>query len=257
MIDFHSHVVYDVDDGAKTLENSIDMIKEAKNAGFTDIILTPHYMENYFEKDSKQIKQKIEIIQEELEKQNVKINLYQGNEIYISSDIIENIKNDLCVTLNNSKYVLFELPMNNMPHNLEEVIYLILSDKKIPVIAHPERYEYIQKNPNILIDLIDEGVLLQANYGSIIGQFGKNAKKTLEKLLRNNMIHFFGTDVHRKESLYTKMEEIIKELKKILPEHRIEELTTLNPKLVIENKKIEINYPTRIKESFIEKILKK
>lgn len=256
MIDFHSHVVYDVDDGAKTLEDTVDMIKEAENAGFTDIIATPHYMENYFEKDASEIKEKIEKIQQELREQKIKVNIYQGNEIYISSDIIENIKNNICTTLNDSKYVLFELPMNTKPHNIEEIVYLILADKKIPVIAHPERYDYIQKNPNSLIDLIDEGVLLQANYGSIIGQFGKDSKKTLEKLLKNNMIHFFGTDVHRKESLYLRMDKIKKELRKVISDNKIEELTTLNPKLVLENEKIEIEYPTRIKESFLEKLKK-
>ena len=137
MIDIHSHLVYDVDDGARTLEDTLYMLKEAEKAGFTDIILTPHYMENYYEVPSSEISDKIENIKKNA--QNIKIKLHQGNEIYATENIVELLNSNIAMSLNNSRYVLFELPMKNMPMNLEQIFYLLLQAGKLPVIAHPER----------------------------------------------------------------------------------------------------------------------
>ena len=257
MIDIHSHIIFGVDDGAKTIENSIEMILEAYEAGFTDIIATPHYMESAYEVSKSKIKEKMDIITEILNTNNVEINIHQGNEIYITNNIVELINKNLASSLNNSKYVLFETPMNVEPLNLLDVIYSLLENKKIPIIAHPERYEYIQKNPNKLIELIETGVLFQANYGSVIGQYGKETQKTVVELLQNNMIHFMGTDTHRPNSVYTRLPSAIKELRKILPEYIVEEITTENAKRIIDNEDIEIRQPKGIKQGIFSKFLKK
>lgn len=163
MIDFHSHILYNVDDGAKTIENSINILKEAEKAGFNEIILTPHYMPNYYEVSKSDIKEKIEIIKEKCKEEKINITVYQGNEIYITNHMVELLQEQIATTINNSKYVLFELPMNEEPPNLLEVIYNLLENKKVPIIAHPERYIYIQKEPNKLLELIENGVLFQMN----------------------------------------------------------------------------------------------
>ena len=256
MIDIHSHIIFDVDDGSKSIEDSIEMILEAKAAGFTDIIATPHYMENDYEVPKEQIKEKMDEIISILKENNVNINIHQGNEIYISNNIVELLNNNLATTLGESKYVLFETPMNIEPLNLLDVIYTLLENKNIPIIAHPERYEFIQKNPNKLIELLEDGVLFQANYGSVIGQYGKEAQKTVVKLLQNNMIHFMGTDEHRPNSVYTKVNTAVKELKKILPQNIVDEIITENAKKVLNNEEIEIRKPKEIKQSFFSKFLK-
>lgn len=250
MIDFHSHVIYGVDDGVREINESIESLREAKNAGFTDIICTPHYMENFYEIDSAQIKNKIQEIEKILIKENIDINLHQANEIYITTNMVNLLDQNKACTINNSNYVLFEIPMNIEPMNLEEVIYQLLADGKIPIIAHPERYEYVQKNPNMLIELIDKGVLFQSNYGSIIGKFGKESQITIKKLLKNNFIHFLGTDSHRSGSIYLKMQNILKELKKIISEEKFIELTKSNAEKVLKNEEIPIIYPKEIKKGF-------
>ena len=155
MIDFHSHIVYDVDDGAESIEDSVQILKLAENAGFKSIILTPHYMENYYEVQKDEIEQRIEVIKEKCKEENININLYQANEIYITNYMTELLQEGIASSINNSKYVLFELPMNEEPANLLEVVYSLLENGKIPIIAHPERYSYIQKEPNKLLDLIE------------------------------------------------------------------------------------------------------
>ncbi len=253
MIDFHSHLVYDVDDGSETIENSINVLKKAQKAGFTKIFLTPHYMPDYYEIPKEEIGQRIEKLKKSCIEEEIDIELYQANEIYITNHMVELLQENKASTMNHSRYVLFELPMNEKPQNLLEVIYQLLDQGKIPIIAHPERYTYIQKDPNKLIDLIEQGVLFQANYGSIIGQYGKKIQKTVKLLLQNNFIHFLGTDVHKNGYIYEQMDMIEKKLRKIISKEKIEELTTKNPQKVINNKEIEIDIPIKIKQGFFQK----
>ena len=250
MIDVHCHLVYEVDDGSKNKEETIIMLEEAKRAGFTDIILTPHYMQDYYIEPSAKIKEKIDTFYEDVK--NIGINLYQGNEIYATRDIVDLIKDSKAMSLNNSRYVLFELPMQDMPMNLDEIIYLLLENKYIPIIAHPERYRYVQENPNILIEYIEKGVLFQSNLGSIIGVYGNTIKETVKKLLTHNMIHFLGTDNHRPNTIYRDMPEIITNLNKLIGEEKQRELTTTNPMRILENKDIDIDTPAEIKKSLFK-----
>lgn len=253
MIDFHSHIVYGVDDGAETIEDSIRILKLAQNAGFKKIILTPHYMQDYYEIQKDEIKQKIELIEEKCKEENIDISLYQANEIYITNHMTELLQEGIVSSINNSKYVLFELPMNEEPANLLEVVYSLLENGKTPIIAHPERYTYVQKNPNKLLELIEKGVLFQTNYGSILGQYGKEIQKTANLLLENNFIHFLGSDVHRIGHIYEKIEEIKKQLRKIISEEKIEELTDKNIEKILKDEKIEIEEPSKIKQGFFKK----
>lgn len=256
MIDFHSHIIYGVDDGSISIENSLEILKKAQNAGFNKIILTPHYMKDYYEFAKEDIKERLEQLNKICMQNNIDIQLYQANEIYICNDMLELINNKSACSINNSKYVLFELPMNQEPLNLLEVIYTLKQNGYIPVIAHPERYIYIQKDPNKLIELIENGVLFQTNYGSIIGQYGKEVKRTADLLIKNNFIHFLGTDVHRSGQIYEDMPIVIKELNKLISNEEIQNLTHDNIEMVLKNEKLEIQQPIKIKQGIFSKIFK-
>ena len=213
-------------------------------------------MEQAFEVPKDEIKIKIDEIKDILKQNGVKINIYQANEIYITNNIAELLDKKIASTINDSKYVLFETPMNVEPLNLLDVVYTLLENKKVPIIAHPERYEFFQKDPNKLLPLLENGVLFQANYGSVIGQYGKEAQKTVVKLLQNNMIHFMGTDVHRPGSVYLRVKQAVNELNKILPKDVVEEITYINAKKVLDNEEVETRTPIPIKNSFLKKFFK-
>ena len=134
--------------------------------------------------------------------------------------------------------------------NLKNIIYNLLGNGYIPIIAHPERYSYVKENPNWLLEYLELGVLFQSNYASIIGLYGKEAQKTVKLLLKNNMIHFLGSDVHKASTIYTKMPEIMQELRKILERDKLNKLIKLNAELVLENKAIYTEVPKKIKKSF-------
>lgn len=235
MIDFHSHILPGIDDGSRNLEQSIAMVNEAKEAGFTKIISTSHYMENYYECNERDRRQLLKKVQENVQG----IELILGNEIYMTNNIIELLQNGQASSINGTKYVLFEFPLiTTRPMNDKEVIYRLVENGYIPIIAHPERYPFIQENPDYLFELEEMGALFQANYGSIIGMYGLKAKKTLKILLKNNLISFFGSDVHRPEQVYNKMPQIIKKLKKIISNEEFEEFTEINPEKVLKNENI-------------------
>ena len=235
MIDFHSHILPGIDDGSRSIEQTIRMLKEAKEAGFTKIISTSHYIEGYYESDEAERTKLLNEVQKNISG----IELYLGNEIYITNNMINLIQNKKASTINNSKYVLFEFPLSAKSMNDKEVVYRLIENGFVPVIAHPERYSYVQDNPEYIEELAEMGALFQANYGSIIGMYGKKAEKTLKKLLKNDLIRFFGSDSHRIDQVYTKMPKILKKLHKFLSDEEIEEFTVINPQKVLNNEDIE------------------
>ena len=192
--------------------------------------------ESYYEADIDRREILAKSLQDNLSAKAIDVDLYLGNEIYISENVVKLLKEGKASTINNTSYVLFELPLNQEPMFLYNVIYEMMQNKLVPILAHPERYSFVQQNPELVYDLIQRGVLMQANYGSIIGQYGEKAQIIVKKLLQNNMVHFLGSDVHRENTIYPKMPKILVELNKLISEDKIEELTTINPKLVLQNK---------------------
>ena len=247
MIDMHSHILPNIDDGSKNIEQSLQLLKEASDAGFTDIVSTSHYLEGYYEEDVEKRKELLNIL---IDSSNTNLKLHLGSEIYISEKIVELIRENKASTINNSRYVLFELPMNNNVLYLKDIIFTLIENDFIPIIAHPERYSFVQKNPSMLIELIQMGVLFQSNYGSILGYYGKEAEKTVKILLKSNLVHFLGSDNHRSNTIYADMNNILQELKKVIDDEKIQLLTEINPRKIVNDEEIAIEQPTKIKEGF-------
>lgn len=255
MIDFHTHIIPNIDDGSRSIEETFNLIQEAKEAGFEGIVLTSHYIENYYETDVPERDIWVKAISDNLKNKGIETNLYLGNEIYMSENMMNLLIDGKASTINNSSYVLFEMPLNAEPMNLYDVIYSLQENKLIPVLAHPERYSFIQKEPELVYDLIQKGVLMQANYGSILGKYGEKAEIIVRKFFENNMIHFLGSDVHRQNSIYKRIPQALEEIKEIVGEEKLEELTTINPKLALENKRIDIEEPEEISLTLKEKLI--
>lgn len=248
MIDMHSHILPGIDDGSRSVDETFNLLKEAYKAGFSIIVSTSHYFLGHYEAEEKVRKSYIDAIAQKLPGVISDLQICLGSEIYITNEMISLIEEKKASTINGTKYVLFELPFEHQASNLKDIVYNLLGHNYIPIIAHPERYKYVQKDPNILLDLIEIGVLFQSNFASIIGWYGKEPKKTVKQLLENNFIHFLASDVHRQESIYPQMPVILEELKKIISEEKLDELTTTNPSLMLNGQKVHIPKPIRIKK---------
>lgn len=255
MIDFHTHILPNVDDGSKSIEETFELLNEAKKAGFDTIISTSHYIEDYYNVNVSEREVWINAISEILKKENNDLKLYLGNEVYLTENIMELLETGKATTINKSRYILFEFPMNTKPMNMYDIIYDMLQNKLIPILAHPERYSFVQKEPEIIYDLIQKGVLMQANYGSIIGRYGEKAQLMVRKFFENNMIHFLGSDVHKKNTIYPRITQALNEIKDIIGKEKLNELTTINPGMVLEDRKIDIDEPIEFKMSLKEKMI--
>ena len=255
MIDFHTHIIPNIDDGSRSIDETINLIKEAKEAGFEGIVLTSHYIENYYETNVPERDVWVKAIVDTLKNKGVDIDLYLANEIYLTENMMQLLIDGKASTINNSSYVLFEMPLNVEPMNLYDVIYSLEENKLIPVLAHPERYSFVQKEPELINDLIDKGVLMQANYGSILGRYGQKAEFIVKKFFENNMIHFLGSDVHRQNTIYKTIPEALSKIEAIIGEDKLKELTTTNPELGLKNKRIDIEEPTEVTLTWKEKLM--
>ena len=217
-IDCHSHILFGIDDGAKTIEDSVNIIKELIKLGFESIILTPHY----------RVLNKLRI---RLMQEDININLYLANEVKITSNILELISKDEIELYGN--YLFLELPFDTKIHNLEKYIYELQDSNINIILVHPERYNYLTKED--YQRLLDYDVLFQTNYESIIGKYGFNAKKRVKYLLKNNMVTFIASDVHKTTTpLFKYFDKIKKKTIKLVGEENFKKLTYDNIKKVID-----------------------
>ena len=197
MKDIHSHLLYGIDDGSKSLEESLYLLKEMEKKGITDLILTPHYIEeSNYNCDNLNKEELFNIFKNKVNEHNIKVNLYLGNEVFFTNNIVELHKSNKIKTLNNSKYVLFEFPMRHLYTNTKEVIQNLVAQGYIPILAHPERYEIFQHHPDKIEEYMHLGVLLQGNFTSLFGKYGRVPKKILKYYLKKHWITFLGSDTH-------------------------------------------------------------
>ena len=136
MIDIHSHLIPNVDDGAKTPQETIELIKEAEKVGITDIILTPHYIINAYEQNANTLILLKDKLQQIIDKDNINVKLHIGMEVYIINNLIDLLKQNVLLTLANSKYLLIELPMNTHVQYLDIIIFKLIENNIIPIIAN-------------------------------------------------------------------------------------------------------------------------
>lgn len=235
MIDVHTHILPSIDDGSKDVNETLKMIDEAYKAGFTDIITTSHYIDGYFDINKDQREMLIDGLKEIVNKD---IHLHNGAEAYITPNLVELYNEEIIPTLANSRYVLFELPMTSNVLYVDRIIAKLIANDYIPIIAHPERYTFIQKDIDKAYNLIDKGALLQCNYGSFIGRYGAQAQKAAVKLLKNDKITFLGTDAHRSGSLYNEVERVLEKIEKTVGADKVDEITVDNPKKILNDEKI-------------------
>lgn len=242
MVDTHNHILFNIDDGCSNIEESIILLEKMSKIGFTKIILTPHYIkETKYISNNLEKEEKLNQLKNKLKENNINIELYLGNEIFITNDIVELLKSNKVSSINKSRYVLIELPFENEIIGLSDILYELKYNKLIPIIAHPERYIYFQKKYNKIEELRQEEILFQVNYSSLLGQYGKKAKKTIKYLLKNNYVDFFATDIHRnnKTDVLDNFEKIEKKIIKIIGTEEYQRIKE-NSKKIINNEDIYI-----------------
>lgn len=239
MIDIHNHILFDIDDGAKTIEASVQMCRDAYKNGIEHIVLTPHFVnfsdvENFIEERDSRIFELRNMLQAE----RIPIKLYAGAELYLSDGVFSADNLDE-LTLGNSKYILCEFPLgpfniNRVPEWIDELI----DRGYVPVIAHPERYHEFHRNLFIIDELIDRDVVFQVNLDSVIGLNGRSAQAMAVDMLERGIAKLIGTDAHHPIYRHNKIKEKFEDLPEEITEEIIKECMRINPKRILENKDI-------------------
>ena len=229
MIDLHSHILPGIDDGARTYEDSVTLVRELSLQGVTKMVATPHYVdESIYTSPRARNLELIEELSARLGEAGVAMELTLGNEIYINGRILELIAAGEISSMADSEYVLVELPMSGDYPNYEEILRALIRAGRKVILAHPERYESFQKDFALIEELFDMGVLLQSNIGSITGQYGKAAQKTMKNLAKRKMVFGFGTDIHHPHGESWVM-DAKKKLRKYYSDAELEEVLVGGP----------------------------
>ncbi|MFC5604809.1 tyrosine-protein phosphatase [Sporosarcina koreensis] len=196
MIDMHTHFLFGVDDGPRTIEETLDLVKKAEGEGITDMISTSHACNPHYHVPGSEVISQITLLKDVMKEAGLNVQLYPGQEIRLTEDIIERLDNNELLTLANSRYLLLELPSQTIPAYTVSVIQSMLEREIIPIIAHPERNRAIAEKPERLERLVRHGATAQITAGSLSGHFGKNIQKLSLQLIEANLVHTYGSDVH-------------------------------------------------------------
>lgn len=234
MIDFHSHILPEVDDGSQSYEESQSLIVEARSVGFDKIISTSHYASKCYEIPEYKRKEHIENLKQEENAPQILL----GSEIFLTYDVIDALEQFKASTINGTKYILVELPLRQHFFNLKDTIYRLQEKDYRIILAHPERYTMVQKNFDLLYELSDLGILFQCNYGSILGLYGMSAKSIMKKMLKHNLVSFLGSDVHRAKTIYPKIPKAIQKIQKYISSEELKYLTTENAEKILNGEHI-------------------
>lgn len=197
MTDTHSHILFNIDDGSNNIEESIAILKEMAEVGFKHVILTPHYIEGTeYSAPNEEKDIKFALLEKRIKEENLDITIHLGNEIFLHNNLIASIEGAKCYGLNKSNYLLVELPFHNQIRGLIDILYEFKVKGYTPIIAHPERYTYLQDNPDLVDKLKEEGTLFQCNYSSILGYYRKDAERLMKYMLKKHYVDYLGTDIH-------------------------------------------------------------
>ncbi|WP_052487504.1 tyrosine-protein phosphatase [Gordoniibacillus kamchatkensis] len=196
MIDTHSHIVPYLDDGPRTLNESVSMAELALREGITKVIATPHHANGHFDNDKSKVIAAVNQLNQRLAELKLPVTVIPGQEIHLYRELLDDYLQGKVMTLGGGNYMLIELPSDTIPPYLFELVHELKLLNVQPVIAHPERNRQFVKHPELFAGLVKDGVLGQLTVPSVLGKFGKKTRDFSIHLCKSRMIHLLASDAH-------------------------------------------------------------
>jgi protein-tyrosine phosphatase len=221
MIDLHSHVLPGLDDGAKNMDDALEMCRIAQADGIHTLVASPHCRNGVYHNDQTKILAPLESLKEALLRERISLKLLPGVEILIHPELVDFFNQNPRLLLG-GRYVLLELPNQSIPPHTQDFLFKMQLKGYFPIITHPERNSMIQNNPEILKELVRVGALVQVTAISLTGEFGKQAQESASQLIKSGLVHFIATDAHspyRWPPILSKGRKILEEI--LGPEHAL------------------------------------
>lgn len=207
MLDLHCHILPGIDDGAEDIDASLAMAEKAISQGITHILCTPHHNNGKYVNPKEFVIQQVTNLQAELDKRNLSLTLFEGQEVRITGDLLEEIEQNriLFADVTNT-YLLIEFPTMDVPAYTEQLFFDLRAKGYVPIIVHPERNAKFREDPNRLIPFLEMGCLAQLTAPSYVGIFGKNIQKTARQMVEHRLVQMVASDAHgvHKRNFYLK-----------------------------------------------------
>jgi protein-tyrosine phosphatase len=221
--DMHSHLLPGIDDGAQDLETSLALIRGMVSLGFKKLITTPHIMWDMYKNTNEVILAKLEELKAKLKEENIDVQLEAAAEYFIDDHLEQILKEKQpLLSFGPNKLVLVEFSMASPPFDLKEALFEMQLQGYQPVIAHPERYTYLEGNKSYYTDLKDSGYMFQLNALSLTGHYGKQVSQLATYLCKQGFYELIGSDLHHIRHLEMLAEPaVIHNIKKVLDEGKI------------------------------------
>lgn len=197
-IDMHSHFIPGIDDGAKTIEDSITLLKSMEQMGYTSVVTTPHVMIDFYPNTNKTIREGLEKLKTAAREYNINLNINAAAEYYIDEYFADLLQKEPLLTVQKNE-VLVEFSMMFEPPMLNGVLFNMQAKGYKPILAHPERYQSLHNNFDKYLELKDRGCYFQLNLLSLTGYYGSNVANAAGKLLEKGMYDYCGTDMHHEK----------------------------------------------------------
>lgn len=235
MIDLHSHILPQIDDGSKSMDISVQMARIAVDDGTKIIACTPHIRPPTYDNDTKIIQSSIAALRNRLKEENIDLKLVIGADIHINPNVLERLQNKTAPTLYGTKYFLFEPPHHILPPNIDLFCKQVIGAGYTPVLTHPERLTWIENHYEVMTKLDEMGLAIQLTAGSITGRFGERAKYWSDKFLSEGRVDLIASDAHDPKHRPPKMSKARDYIKNNYGEEAARRLTLDNPLLILKN----------------------
>ncbi len=194
-VDVHSHLIPGIDDGAQTIEDSIELLQSFIQLGYKKVITTPHVMSDFYKNTPEIILSGLEKVRAAIKERGLAIEIDAAAEYNLDADFEPMIQQKKLLTFGDN-YVLFELPFFQEPPMLNDIIWKLKSQGYQPVLAHAERYNFWHKSYDKIEEIRDRGVAIQLNINSLTGHYGPDVKKVGEWMVDQNLVDLVGSDCH-------------------------------------------------------------
>tara|TARA_B100000683_G_C12437310_1_gene534455 strand:- start:422 stop:1204 length:783 start_codon:yes stop_codon:yes gene_type:complete len=200
LVDMHSHLIPGIDDGVETYEEAIEIIKSMMHAGYRKLITTPHVMSDGYPNTTEIILSGFETLKNKVEEEGLEIDLEVAAEYYVDAHFESLVNKGDILTIGDNN-VLIEFSYLNKPINYKDILVTLFEKGYKPILAHPERYVFLQNDKSGFDELKDMGVQFQLNLFSLIGLYDRASQYHGRRLIEKEMVDYLGTDIHRSHQI--------------------------------------------------------
>jgi len=264
MIDLHAHILPGLDDGAKTLQESIQMCQISYRDGVRVMVATPHTLNGLYLNDREKILNKVQELNEAILKFGIQnknpemvldpnlptlnseltLRVLPGADVHFSEKTLLHLDQGELMTINDGKkYLFIEFPYQGIPYHAEEVLFELMTRGVIPIITHPERNLEVGQRPQRYYELIRMGCLGQVTAMSLTGEFGSKVRQLSERLLKYRLLHFIASDTHSMEGRSPILSTGVKAAAKVVGKEEARKMATEYPQAILEGRRPNVPEP--------------